>query len=110
MNEIILDSGTGWFSLNNDIYPVGHYRIVAQGENIIVLNTDNKLSFQAHSSQFVDSEGVEIGDATDILNSLKEVAFKVGGGSGDGTTNVVLTQEEYDNIEPDPNTTYDIIE
>ncbi len=86
MDEIILDSGTGWFSLNNDIYPTGHYRIVAQGENIIVLNTDNKPSFQAHSSQFVDTEGTEIGGATDILNSLKAAAFKKGGGDGSGVT------------------------
>lgn len=111
MEEFIIAGSSGNFSINGTKYYRSPVRVKPLGESVTILSADGSILARGSYSQFRNgnNENATFGNVDELLDYFDTV-FSSGGGGGEGATNIVLTQQEYDAIIPDPNTTYDIIE
>jgi len=109
MKEYIIKPGEGYFFINKNKYPKGHYHLLNNDARIIIQTQAGHPIAKGDLSNFKNAYG-EPFESLDALSAYLDLIFKVGGGGGEGATNIVLTQEEFDAITPDPGKTYDIIE
>ena len=110
MEQLNITYGTGWFAINKRKFPSNHFVITPIGSTVIITHASGQEWLRGKFDQFRDHEGNGFDTISDLMSYLDDKAFNNGGGGGDGATNIVLTQDEYDALTPDPNTTYDIIE
>lgn len=78
---------------------------------IKLVSTDEDLAFASFEDYLNgDTEGNPPFASFDALIEFIDTAFNTGGGNGDGVPMVVLTQAEYDALDPvDPDTLYFIV-
>lgn|SRR5690606_12847639 len=110
MDLLHITSGTGWFAINGKKLPKGQFVITKSGRTLIIAHSSGQEQVRGSFEDFRDSEGNPFDSINDLVEHFDGIAFNIGGGDGNGVTNIVLTQEEFDAITPDPDTTYDIIE
>jgi hypothetical protein len=91
MAEIEITQGTGYFALNGKRYPKGNYEVEPHNDKVYISNMNNKPVIVADRSDFYKVvEGSNVYFATmDLLMAEFDAAFSIGGGDGEGVTNVI---------------------
>jgi hypothetical protein len=111
MATFIISSSENSFAVNGNKYFRVPVKIYPNGDRVMIVGDDPIPIANGHFSEFRNGNDENapfdsVGELIDFLDTV----FSVGGGGGNGATNFVMTQAEYDAITPNPDHTYDIIE
>lgn len=83
MDTIKIINKGGFFELNGDKYPKGHYIVQSKGDTINIYNVNGYLSLSAKFIQFVDKSDIPFNTVEDLLSEFDSF-YTIGGGEMGG--------------------------